>query len=272
FRDRIAELAASFGVSNDEFMKKIQKWYNGYSWDGIIKVYNPFSIMMFFNEGAFRNYWFESGTPSFLVSYIKDHHMEIPKIEKTEITYETFSSFALDNIQFSSLLFQTGYLTVVKSASFEYQQYFVLDYPNEEVRNSFFTHITASFLKDRTPAEVDPVILEMRRYLQKEDLKLFFEKLQSLFASVPYTLHLPYEAYYHSLFYMVLRLLGFRTETEVLTDKGRIDGIMELNDKIYIIEIKLDRPEKAIEQIRGRKYAEKFIGSEKKSSCSESDI
>ncbi len=264
FQDRIKELSDTLGISNEEFMRYIQKWYNGYSWDGNTKVYNPFSIMMFLNEGAFRNYWFESGTPSFLISYIKEHCLEIPEIEKTEITYETFSSFTLENIQFNSLLFQTGYLTVVQSASFDHQQYFVLDYPNEEVRNSFFTHIASSFLKDRTPAEVDPMILEMRRSLQKEDLKLFFEKLRSLLASVPYTLHLPYEAYYHSLFYMLLRLLGCRIELEVLSDKGRMDGIMELNDKIYIVEIKLDRPEKAMKQIKDRKYAERFLDSGKK--------
>lgn len=264
FADRMDDLEKTNGLKKEDIIKNLRFWYNGYSWDGITRVYNPYSILNFFQHKQLRNFWFDTGTPTFLIDYIKKNRLNVSEIGEKTVPLDSFSLATPENIQFDALLFQTGYLTILKKEIFDFRETALISYPNEEVRNSFLLHTAASFLDHKHPGDIDPVLLEMKKSLRQDNISLFIIHLKTLFASVPYTLHLPYEAYYHSLFFMILKLLGCEIHPEVLTDKGRIDGILELAERIYIIEMKLDSPEKALEQIKNRKYAEKYINSGKK--------
>lgn len=142
FSDRMGGLSKTKDISSDELLNQIRKWYNGYSWDGNIRVYNPFSILRFFDEGEFQNFWFESGTPDFLIQYIKKEKVSVPSIEGCEISPEDFGVFTPESIDFLSLLFQTGYLTIKEQIISGKNKRFRLDYPNEEVKNSFLISVS----------------------------------------------------------------------------------------------------------------------------------
>ncbi len=265
FADRILSVAEKNALSRQTVLDRLRYWYNGYSWDGINRVYNPYSILNFFDRGEFQNFWFETGTPSFLVNYIQANRVSLPEMEKKEVSESVFSAGTPENVQFESLLLQTGYLTVAEIIRSEEGRFFILDYPNEEVRRSFLSHITAMFLENRkSVSEVEPLVYHLRNSLLNADLNKFILKLRSLFSSIPYNLHMDAEAYYHSLFYMILKLIGCNINLEVLSSEGRADGILEFSDKIYVIELKLDKPENAIRQIRNKKYHEPYLGSGKK--------
>lgn len=130
----------------DDRETDIKRWYNGYSWDGKDFLYNPLSILLYFDKGKFGNFWFSTGTPTFLIKYIKDHKIDVKRIEDYETNKFLFDSFDIDRINIFSLLFQTGYLTIkeIKEVS-PTQSIYRLSYPNEEVRESFLQYIAVGF-------------------------------------------------------------------------------------------------------------------------------
>lgn len=265
FSDRFPSLLEKTKMTTTEILSQLRTWYNGYSWDGKNRVYNPYSILNFFDRGEFQNFWFQTGTPTFLIRHIKSEKISIPSMENIEADPEAFESFGINEISFHSLLLQTGYLTVKEIRKEGIAVKYTLDYPNEEVRRSFFFHILNSFLDGtKSTGQISPIVWDMNSALKNSDTKSFILKLRSLFASIPYTLHMDAEAYYHSLFYMILKLIGCSIDLEVLSSEGRADGILEFSDRIYVIEMKLDRPERAMEQIHSKKYHEPYMGSGKK--------
>ncbi|HMV79583.1 MAG TPA: AAA family ATPase [Leptospiraceae bacterium] len=265
FSDRMSYLKNRTGMNEQEILNKMKFWYNGYSWDGTTRVYNPFSVLNFFNTGEFHNFWFQTGTPTFLIRHIKAEKISVPSMENIEASPETFESSGIEETSFHSLLFQTGYLTVREIRIRNNEKRYILDYPNEEVKRSFFVHILNSFLDGKkSVGQVSPIVQDMNSDLRNNDLNSFILRLRSIFASIPYTLHIDSEAYYHSLFYMILKLIGCRIDLEVLSSEGRADGILEFSDRIYVIELKLDSPEKAIEQIHKKGYHNPYLSSGKK--------
>jgi hypothetical protein len=271
FNDRINLLSDKEALQREQLLSEIKTWYNGYSWNGTDTVYNPFSILNFFAENKFSNYWFSTGTPTFLISLIKEMNVNITEFENKKITELTIDSYDIDNIDLYSLLLQTGYLTIVKvEREYDFISY-TLSYPNLEVKNSFITYIIQGFTENRID-EIQPKIIEMKNFLRDGNIEKLIEIISSLFAKIPYTLHIEKEAYYHSLFYMILSLMGVEIDLEVLTDKGRVDGVLELQDEIYVIEFKYGQAgsdmnkltEKAIEQIKERKYYERWLTKDKK--------
>lgn len=137
FQGRIEQMAAGWGISQGELLAKIREWYNGYSWQGKDFVYNPFSILQFFDKKSFDNYWFSSGTPTFLVKKIKEFDIDTERFEKYETNQFLFDSYDIDRMNVFSLLFQTGYLTVkaIKETS-SGSRIYELSYPNREVKES----------------------------------------------------------------------------------------------------------------------------------------
>lgn len=271
FKEHINNLKTEKGLSEKELLNRIKCWYDGYSWDGIAKLYNPFSILNLFASKSFKNYWFATGTTAFLIKLIKENKCEITEFENKKISETILDSYDIENMNIYSLLFQTGYLTV---SSVEREEGFIiynLKYPNKEVRDAFNTFIIESFTDNRGD-EIEPKIIALKRALRKENIEEFINIIKSMFAKIPYTLHIPAESYYHSLFYMILSLMGVRLDMEVITDKGRIDGVLEFQDKIYVFEFKYGNPgsdmnrlkEKAVEQIKEKKYYERFLKDKKK--------
>jgi hypothetical protein len=266
FEDELQNLGNVLEIKRVPLLAKIKTWYNGYSWNGKDKLYNPFSILNLLAEQRFSNYWFATGTPTFLMKLIKKTQQEVTIFENQKVSEIVFDSYNLENLNVFALLVQTGYLTVVKIDPKARTPVYILNYPNFEVKQAFITYLLDSFTQNEL-GEIQPAVENLRDYLETENLESFMNLIRALFAKIPYPLHIKREAYYHSLFYMILVLMGVEIDLEVLTDKGRIDGVLELEKQIYLIEFKygkasskMDRlTDKAIKQIEKKNYGERFL-------------
>ncbi len=153
-------------------MVEMKKWYNGYSWDGITRLFNPVSVMNFFQKKVFGNYWFKTGTPTMLMNIVKNRQLTAFDIENTYISTEILDKYDFNDIHFESLLFQTGYLTI-KEFDIIYGE-ITLDYPNKEVAKSFSTHIL-SVLSDKQLNNTDNLLHKMRRNFLSNETDKFIE-------------------------------------------------------------------------------------------------
>ena len=246
FDDRLPWISEKLKLTKEELKEKIKLWYNGYSWDGKNKVYNPFSILNFFSDGQFNNYWFSTGTPGFLIEKFKESKTVIEDVKEVKAIDIFFDSFDLEFIDYKLLLFQTGYLTVKEFDVVN--NLYTLSYPNKEVKDAFLAYIASTFTL-RSPNDIGYIHYTLRIALQTCDLELFFNYIRSIFAEIPFQLHVKAESYYHSLFYLIMELIGVNLTIERNTSKGRIDGVIEFEDKIYIIEFKYLNEGKEIEKI-----------------------
>ena len=246
FDDRLPAIADEYGITIEELKLKIKEWYNGYSWDGVNKLYNPFSILNFFNSYKFDNFWFSSGTPTFLIEKFRESKTVIEDIKEFKTASTFFDQSEIDIIDFRPLLFQTGYLTV-KEYDF-INNIYTLGYPNKEVKDAFLSYIAATFV-EKSPGDLGYLNTYLRLSLMNNDLNGFFKYLKSIFSSIPYQLHIANEAYYHSLFYLIMELTGIEMDLEVSTNKGRIDGVIEFEEVIYIIEFKYLSDNKNVEEL-----------------------
>lgn len=262
FDDRLEELSRIEKSNKATVFEQIRHWYNGYSWDAINRVYNPTSILNLFFDKRFSNYWFSTGTPTFLINLLKEKKIDITDINNKQVSEYIFESYDIENLNVYSLLFQTGYLTISriykKRGNLQYQ----LVFPNYEVKESLLNHLLASF-SGKEVADIQPFYLELLDCLDLKNIDQFQILLASLFAGIPYNLHIKEERYYHSLFYMILSLMGARIDLEVLSDKGRMDAVLELDELIYVIEFKMGTPKQAIEQIKQKWYYEAYLKKEK---------
>jgi len=263
FDDRLDTLSQKTGQTREDLLASLKKWYNGYSWDGKNFLYNPFSLLSFFSRGRFGNYWFSTGTPTFLINRIKNRKKDIASLERVEVDEAVFESYDLDNLEIISMLFQTGYLTIKEMQLIGIKSKFTLSYPNEEVRESFLKHFLSSYTnEDAGTAGI--IILELQDSIKGNNLERFFDILKSLFASIPANLFIKEkEAYYHTVIYLILRLLGIDINVEVHTNKGRIDAVIETERCIFVMEFKMGAADKAISQIETRKYYERYLSTAK---------
>jgi len=203
-----------------------------------------------------------------LMKLIKTMELDTTTLENKKISELVFDSYNLENLNVYALLFQTGYLTISSIVPKTRTIIYTLNYPNFEVKQAFMTYLLETFTENNL-GEIQPAVENLLDYLETEDIEAFINIIRSLFAKIPYPLHIEQEAYYHSLFYMILVLMGVEIDLEVLTDKGRIDGILTFDDKIYLIEFKYGKVEtqtkmddltkKALEQIKNKNYGERFL-------------
>jgi hypothetical protein len=141
FDDHIDALSRETALAKDELPGQIKKWYNGYSWDGKNFLYNPLSILNLFSKKRFSNYWFSTGTPTFLIDLIKKQNRTITSLEREEVDDAIFETYDIENLEIISMLFQTGYLTIKEIQTVDVvQSQYVLSYPNLEVKESFLKH------------------------------------------------------------------------------------------------------------------------------------
>ncbi|RLI92978.1 MAG: AAA family ATPase [Candidatus Altiarchaeales archaeon] len=259
FEAYIEELGKAEGLSREETLGKILEWYNGYCFSrNCERVYNPFSVLRLFKEKAFTNYWFESGTPSFLIKLMREKDFDVTRIPM-EVKEAMFTVYEVDRLEVIPLLFQTGYLTI--SGYDKKWNRYKLDYPNKEVKESF----TDILLREYTEERVDNGMIDyLKESIEEGDIKKFFEILEKIFHQIPYDIRVKAERYYQSIFYLIFVLIGVDIETEVRTDVGRIDTVIKYGDKIYIFEFKIGgRKEEAIEQIKEKRYWERYEGESK---------
>ena len=242
------------GITQPELLDKLRDWYNGYSWDGRTRVYNPFSILNFFSAGDFRNFWFETGTPTFLPKLMKAQNML--DVDQVELDEMGFSVYDIEKLQVLPVLFQTGYLTI--QAKLEYGLY-RLGYPNREVRAAMLAYLIAEMRHDDTISST-PTVVSLHRAFAANDLEQVIKLVKSIFKTIPSQIFIKEaESYYHSLIHLVFHYLGLYTESEVNTNDGRLDCVVKTPTHIYVIEFKLNKSaDEAMQQIKDKGYAEKY--------------
>ncbi len=255
FKPYIKQLAEKLGCSIEQVIAALTQQYNGYRFsEKEVRVYNPFSILNAFEELEIKDYWFETATPSFLIHLLKQEQYEFPEIENL-LMLKSMTTYNLENLAPEVLLFQTGYVTIKEIQNGAY----ILDYPNQEVKQAFIDHILFSHTEG-IHRKVRSYVLQLPRYLRNKDFETFFETMQAIFASIPYDIESKRdEAYFHTIFYLVLSASGLAAQSSVLTCEGRLDLVVTLPDKVYIIEFKCNQsPEAAIRQIQEKHYADPY--------------
>ena len=241
----------------------IRQWYNGYNWLGE-SVYNPFDLLHLFNIREFGNYWFESGTPEFLINVLSERQPFTPDLSQVIAQDTLLSTFDVDNISAESLLFQSGYLTIDEVTYFPGFKEFTLKYPNREVQASLNNHLLKywcgnSILSSRQTGN-------LYRLLIANNLMGLKDLFQAFFSSIPNDWYrnspiAQYEGYYASIFYSHFAALGLDIRLEDITNQGRIDMTILFNANIYIFEFKvveLSPKGKALAQIQNKGYADKY--------------
>lgn len=241
--------------------KKIAQWYNGYKWLGE-GVYNPFDILLFIaNEFEYRNYWFSTATPTFLLKLIEKNHYFLPNFENIVKDEMMLNSFDVDYIELETLMWQTGYLTIINHKETLRGIKYTLSLPNQEVKLSIMGSIANFMSRIHNPAQLQDNIYDALSDNNFDELK---KQLIALYASIPYHLFThnkmyEYEGYYVSVFYAYMKSLGVELIGEDVTNKGRIDLTLKLPNAIYIIEFKTDGSN-ALQQIKEKAYHQKYIG------------
>ena len=262
------ELEAVFADRlKDVDLDELKKWYNGYNWLGE-EVYNPFDILLYLKNKDFRNYWFETGTPSFLIKMLQERRYYIPDIESIKASESIIGSFDVDRLEIETLLFQTGYLTIKDVRKIANINQFTLGYPNAEVRQS----LTDSVLYYLTSSTVDRENNKFAIFeaLSNNDFGLLKTTFHAFFASIPHDWYRKneiarYEGYYASIVYCYFASLGLAVKPEDPTNHGQIDLVVFFEDRVYLIEFKvveLVGNGSALLQIKERKYHEKYAEKE----------
>ncbi|QTA78229.1 AAA family ATPase [Desulfonema limicola] len=247
-------------MPRSQILDNLKNCYNGYRFsEKNIKVYNPYSVLNAMDQKKFGSFWFETGTPTFLVNLLKENNWYLPKIEDMQATEAVFSVYDIDRLQIQALLFQTGYVTIrdVKD------RLYFFDYPNQEVKTAFLEILFHSYTQW---AGNNSRFVLLAGYLDKEDINSFIETMTAIYASIPYTLETKRdEAYFHTIFYLMVCASGVNAHSEVLTSEGRIDLLVEFSDKLYIVEFKCNQSaDAAIKQIQDRGYDTKYRKTGKK--------
>ena len=248
-------------------LEKVKRWYNGYNF---LKddVYNPFDLLLFIkNEFLFDNYWFVTGTPTFLIKLIEKNNYFLPKLSNLVVDKKLIDSFDIENIDIEVILYQAGYLTIDKMIIDRRDRIsYKLKLPNMEVKNSL-NDILIDFM---TKQKIEKLQHQDNLYdaLCDEQIEDFKTSLISMFASIPYNNYtknniLHYEGYYASVIYIYLQSLGIDIIGEDVTNKGRIDLTLKIINLIYIIEFKMGDKYNALEQIKTKDYSRKYLNENK---------
>lgn len=263
FASYIEEWVINTGLARQILFEKLKDYYDGYSWDGINFVYNPFSILNFFDTYRFDNYWFATGTPTFLVDIIKNTVVLVGQYDYMRVSGTFFEKYDIENIgkdNISSLLFQTGYITIKNVIKNNY----VLSYPNREVKTSFLQCLLEGF-SNKPEYETNTITSKIKQSLTNNRLDEFIDNLRILLSSIPYNIQIKNrEAYYHSLIYIALQLSMIDVRAEVQTALGRSDIVINMDQFIYIMEFKRSNAKSALDQILEKQYYAPYVGRNKK--------
>jgi len=254
---------------DEKELPQIQRWYNGYGWTGSETVYNPYDILLFFEKGmVFRNYWFESGSPAFLIKLFSQNRYFLPNLEQLDVSEEILGSFEVEKINPVTLLFQSGYLTIESMNTGQNRVMYRMKIPNEEVRTS----LAEQLLSQYTELNEEKVEAQRPMYnaLSEGNLEQVVSAVKRLFAGIPWRNFTnndlsESEGYYASVMYAFFVSLGARVIPEDITNHGQADMTVILGVHTYVLECKVI-DEKAIDnnsaldQIISRGYAEKYRG------------
>lgn len=265
FSDEIKALACENAITEEECLKDLKDKYDGYHFSKeLVDVYNPYSILKTFSDRFFGTYWFETGTPTFLIKQLEHNNYDLYNFsDGVEYSIPTLMNKSDADFDIVQLLYQTGYITI-KGWNKELNT-FILMYPNHEVEYSFLSILMPSFLKQNQRTS-DFWIREFYKDIKDGNVDSFMTRLKSIVASVPYsTDKRPCEHDFQITIYLIFTLLGQFTSAESYTNKGRIDCVVETSDIVYIFEFKVNETaQDALNQIVYKKYDEKFLSAKKK--------
>ena len=242
----------------------IREWYNGYWWLGDEKVYNPFDILLLFDHRKFDAWWFETGTPSFLIETLFKRQVGSLALDDVIGSSELLSTFDVDDIGTEALLFQTGYLTITDEEDLGGEPLYRLGYPNREVRQSLNRRLLRYLVKDPTRQMANSV--RLYRLLEANDFVGLEELFHAFFAGIPYEWYTNndiarYEGYNASVFYSYFVALGLNVTVEDSTSHGRLDMAVRFNRNVYLFEFKVvEQASKgaAMAQLKEKRYADKY--------------
>ena len=267
FSEWLEITAQKKSMSKKELLDKIKEYYDGFSFDGITRVYNPFSVLKFFKEKYFYNYWYNSATPSFLAKYLKKHKIKNPKeYINQKVTIDFTNASEIETADVESFLFQAGYLTIKEKRG----NVIILDYPNEEVRSSMYSLFLENFYNIKEYAVFSDDIWEA---LEEENINKIVQTFNKGLKGIPYDDYKDRDEYwYRSLFLMLLSVAKIIYFAEVHTYQGRSDVVIVFKDKIIVIEFKFAKESKDVpakkkegeDQIKDRDYASPYANTNKK--------
>ncbi len=256
FEAYIAAFAGHLDWTQGQVLAELAQQYNGYRFtEAELKVYNPCSILKALAVKKFAHFWFETATPTFLINLLFQDQYDVLELEQITVTRSIFTTFDLESLDPDALLFQTGYITI---KDIQHSVY-TLGYPNQEVKTAFSESLLWA-LTARAKRRISSSVSQLAGYLRREQLDAFFETLTAIFAAIPYDIEAKRdEAYFHTLFYLMLTASGADARSSVLTCKGRIDLAVFFPNLTYIIEFKCKQPpEAALRQIHDKGYAEPY--------------
>ena len=244
--------------------EQIRDWYNGYSWGGEERVYNPFDVLLLLADREFKAWWYETGTPTFLVDTLVERGVPSPALNGMLATEDLLSAFDVGDIATEALLFQTGYLTMLGREDKGGKRFYRLGYPNREVRESLNTSLLGYLVKDRMRQARNSI--RLYDLLEAADFGGLERLFHALFAGIPYEWHsrnriARFEGFYASVFYSYFAGLGLEVTVEDSGSRGRLDMVVRAAGRVYLFEFKVVEragPGAAMAQLKERGYADKY--------------
>ncbi len=242
----------------------VRDWYNGYSWLGAERVYNPHDILLLFRRRKFDAYWFETGTPAFLVETLFERRVSSLALDGMVAGGDLLSAFDVDEIATEALLFQTGYLTIKAEEDLGGEPVYRLGYPNREVRQSLNRRLLWRLVGDSSRETENRV--RLYRLLEAHDVEGLRDLFHAFFAGIPHEWYTNndiarYEGYYASVFYSYFAALRLDIAVEDSSSHGRVDMAVRCGGRVYLFEFKVVElaPEgAAMNQLKARGYADKY--------------
>ena len=262
FQDDLHELADKQKMSYEKVCKELKDRYDGYHFaENTEGIYNPFSLLNTFYMMKFGSYWFETGTPTYLVELLKRNHYDLERMAHEETDADVLNSIYGDD-QPIPVIFQSGYLTI-KGYDEEFGLYH-LGFPNREVEEGFIRFLMPFYTR-YNKQEASFEIQQFVREIRAGEVDAFFRRLQSFFADTPYELVKDLELHYQNVLFIVFKLVGFYVKAEYHTSEGRVDLVLQTDKFIYVMEFKLDgTAEEALQQIDEKHYAQPFLSDTRK--------
>ncbi|MDR3012904.1 MAG: ATP-binding protein [Chitinispirillales bacterium] len=264
FEPEIEKILKETGRDREEYMLKLREYYNGYRFsEKHLKVYNPFGLLNHFKKsGKYDPYWYETGSPNFLVKLITDQKINIADLSDMRVTLEEFCKYDVENMKAEPVLYQSGYLTITDYD--EENEEFTLDYPNLEVRSSFAKSLLKQYLQ--APDNISSALIsKLPKALRSGDIEEAINTIRQYMAGVPYDIIEETENYYRTVVHLTFNQLGLNCRSEVRTSNGRMDSLVEVKDFVYCFEFKLDKTaDEALAQIDTKEYLLPWTRSGKK--------
>ena len=244
--------------------EQVREWYNGYSWRGDEKMYNPYDVLLLLRRHEFEAHWFETGTPAFLVDKLFERRVSTVSVGDMVSTGELLSEFDVNKIGTEALLFQTGYLTITGEERLGGKALYQLGYPNREVRQGLNEHLLRHLVRDSDRQTANSI--RLARLLETHDCAGLKTLFHAFFASIPYQWYTnnhiaDYEGFYASVFYSYFAALGYDITVEESSSHGRLDMAVRTAGQVYLFEFKVAEmapPGSALAQLQERRYADKY--------------